>query len=69
MANNIWQWFQENSANTGGITDKIQEYLAGLGYTGATNEIMFSWLGGLGHEGTLAERIEKFERANTTRYG
>lgn len=69
MANNIWQWFQENSANPGGVTDKIQTYLTGLGFVGATNEAMFSWLGSLGHTGTLAERISQFERVNTTRYG
>lgn len=69
MANNIWQWFQETSPNTGGVTDKIQAYLTGLGYIGATNESMYSWLGGLGYTGTLPERIEQFERVNTSRYG
>lgn len=69
MANNIWQWIQETETTPGGITDKIQVYLTGLGYTGATNEALYAWLGGLGYVGTLAERISDFERANTTRYG
>ena len=66
MANTIWQWFQENSPNKGGVTDKIQAYLTDLGYIGATNETMFSWLGSLGYTGTLSERISRFESIFTS---
>jgi hypothetical protein len=67
--NNIWQWIQQTETTPGGVTDKIQVYLTGLGYTGATNEALYNWLGALGYVGTLAERISAFERANTARYG
>lgn len=67
--NNIWQWIQQTETSPGGVTDKIQKYLTGLGYTGATNEALYTWLGALGYTGTLAERISAFERVNTARYG
>lgn len=67
-ANNIWQWFQENEASTGGVTDKIQNYLTAAGYTGATNEALYRWLGARGYEGSLADRIYQFEYFNTFRY-
>jgi len=67
--NNIWQWIQQTETTPGGVTDKIQVYLTGLGYTGATNEALYAWLGALGYVGTLAERISAFERVNTARYG
>lgn len=66
---NIWQWIQQTETSPGGVTDKIQKYLTGLGYTGATNEALYTWLGAIGYTGTLAERISAFERVNTARYG
>jgi hypothetical protein len=64
---NIWQWFQETETTAGGITDKIRVYLTAQGYTGATNDAMYNWLGGLGYSGALPDRIKGFEDDSTDR--
>lgn len=64
MANTIWQWFQENEATAGGVTDKIKSYMARQGYVAATNEMLYNWLKDLGYSITLNEMLAKFEEEN-----
>jgi hypothetical protein len=64
MANTIWQWFQENEATAGGVTDKIASYMARQGYVAATNEMLYNWLKDLGYSITLNEMLAKFEEEN-----
>lgn len=67
--NNIFQWFDAQPDLKGSRIDRLRQYLQTLGYEGQTNEILFSWLGSLGYTETMAERISKFEREFTNRYG
>ena len=57
-------WIEANGAG-GQVNDAWITYMKGAGASGKTfNDLMFSWLGGLGYTGSLSDRVAAWSKVN-----
>jgi len=61
---NMTAWIEANGAG-GQVNEAWITYMKGAGASGTTfNELMFSWLGGLGYTGNLSDRVSAWAKVS-----
>tara|TARA_R110001632_G_scaffold90907_1_gene195093 strand:- start:54 stop:1106 length:1053 start_codon:yes stop_codon:yes gene_type:complete len=64
VSGSMTDWIEANGAG-GQVNDAWITYMKGAGASGKTfNDLMFSWLGGLGYTGSLSDRVAAWSKVN-----
>ena len=63
-SNNLTDWIEANGAG-GQVNEAWITYMKAAGASGTTfNDLMFSWLGGLGYTGSLSDRVAAWSKVS-----